>query len=249
MKTCLMIAPMLMLASCALATDVDTIPKKTIAHKRELLFEDNFKGETHDKRWHDVVETFAFEKGALKGTQTRDRDVVGADGKVTSTPHAAVFGLELPTKDTVVQCKIRFAGASVIDVEFDDRQYTGSHYGHLCRAQVRLDKVVIVDERDGSQSNQLIELRKDSAANKDAINQLLASHSASFPVSLQAGKWYKLVVETIGQEMRVTIDGKPSGYLKSPGIGHETKSKLEFGVGGKDGYFTDLKVWNAEPVK
>jgi len=26
----------------------------------------------------------------------------------------------------------------MIDVEFDDRKYTGSHYGHLCRAQVRL---------------------------------------------------------------------------------------------------------------
>ena len=74
----------------------------------------------------------------------------------------------------------------------------------------------------------------------------MAGKSASFPVKLESGKWYTLVVETVGDEMRVTIDGKPSGYLKSPGIGHATKSKIELGVAGKDGYFDDIKVWNAE---
>ena len=137
----------------------------------------------------------------------------------------------------------------MIDVEFDDRKYVGSHYGHLCRAQVRLDKVTLLDERDGSQSNALIELRKDAVNNKAEISKLLATHSASFPAKLEAGKWIKLAVETVGDEMRVTIDGKPAGYLKSPGIGHVTKSMIEFGVGGKDGWFDDLKVWNAEPAK
>ena len=67
-------------------------------------------------------------------------------------------------------------------------------------------------------------------------------------MTLEPGKWYKLVVETVGEEMRVVIDGKPVGYLKSPGIGHATKSKIELGVGGKDGWFDDIKVWNAEPA-
>ena len=137
----------------------------------------------------------------------------------------------------------------MMDVEFDDRKYTGSHYGHLCRAQVRLDRVTLLDERDGSQSNALVELRKDPITNKAEISNLLAAHSASFPVKLDAGKWYKLVVETVGDEMRVTIDRKPAGYLKSAGIGHPTKSKIELGVGGKDGLFDDVKVWNAEPVR
>jgi hypothetical protein len=49
--------------------------------------------------------------------------------------------------------------------------------------------------------------------------------------------------------MRVTIDGKAIAYLKSSGIAHETKSKIELGVAGKDGCFDDIKVWNAEPAK
>ncbi len=239
----------LLTPSIVLAAEPPAIPADSIAKKKELLFSDSFEDTTLDKRWHRVVDTFAVEKGVLKGTQTRDKNVPAADGKPAITAHAAVYGLELPTKDSVVEVRIKFEGNSMMDVEFDDRKFTGSHYGHLCRAQVRLDKVTIADERDGSQSNALIELRKDSAKNKDEINKLLATHSASFPVKLEAGKWYVLVVETVGDKMRVTIDSKPVAFLESAGIGHATKSKIELGVAGKDGYFDDIKVWTAEPAK
>jgi hypothetical protein len=70
----------------------------------------------------------------------------------------------------------------------------------------------------------------------------------TYPIQLETSTWYSVVVETAGDEMRVTIDGKPAAYLKSSGIGHPAKSKIELGVGGKDGYFDDIKVWNAEPA-
>ena len=105
------------------------IPAGPIAKKKELLFSDDFKGAEHDKRWHRVVDTFTFENGALKGTQTRDKDIPAANGKPEVKAHAAVYGLELPTKDSVVEVKIRFDGCTMMDVEFDDRKFTGSHYG------------------------------------------------------------------------------------------------------------------------
>ncbi|MDR3405761.1 MAG: hypothetical protein P4L99_24970 [Chthoniobacter sp.] len=242
-----------LLTTAAFAADLPQVPKESIAKKKELLFSDDFQGATLDAKWHNVVPTFAVENGVLKGTQTRDQNIPAADGKPEVKAHAAVYGLELPTKDSVVEVKIRFEGNTMMDVEFDDRKFEGSHYGHLCRAQVRLDqqKVVILDERDGTQSNKLIELRKDPVANKDEINKLVSSHSASFPVptKLEAGKWYTLVVETVGEAMRVTIDGQPVAYFQSSGIGHATKSKIELGVAGKSGLFDDIKVWNAEPAK
>ena len=54
---------------------------------------------------------------------------------------------------------VRHSGAGMIDVEFDDRKYTGSHYGHICRAQVRLNSVAILDERDGGMKNDIREMR------------------------------------------------------------------------------------------
>lgn len=244
----LLLAPFFLITTAAFAADLPAIPAESIAKKKELLFSDDFEGAEPAKVWHKVVPTFAVEKGTLKGTQTRDKNIPAADGKPAEQAHAAVHGLEIPTRDSVVEVKIRFEGATMIDVEFDDRKYTGAHYGHLCRAQVRLDRVTLIDEKDGGMRNDIRAMRQDPSK-KAEVAKLLAGRSASFPVKLEAGTWYTLVVETVGDEMRVSIDGKPAGYLKSSGIAHATKSKIELGVAGKDGWFDDLKVWNAEPVK
>ena len=248
MKIRRLLAPCLLVTSAVLAADLPKIPSKPIAQKGEVLFSDDMNGSDHDKRWHRVVDTFVFENNALKGTQTRVKDTPSKDGKSIIKAHAAVYGLELPTKDSVVEVKMRFDGCTMMDVEFDDRKYTGSHYGHLCRAQVRLDKVTIMDEREGSQ-NEIIKAMKADPAKKEEAAKMMAGRSATFPVKLEQNKDYTVVVETVGDEMRVSIDGKPVAFLKSPGIGHETKSKIELGVAGQSGWFDDIKVWNATAAK
>ncbi len=237
-----------LISSAAFAADLPPIPTEPIAKKKELLFSDDFEGAEPAKVWHKVVPTFVVENGALKGTQTRDKNIPATDGKREVKAHAAVHGLEIPTQDSVVEAKIRFDGATMIDVEFDDRKYTGAHYGHLCRAQVRLNGVTVIDERDGNMRNDIREMRNDPSK-KAEVAQLLKGRQVTYPAKLEAGKWYTLVVETVGDEMRVTLDGKPAAYLKSSGIAHATKSKIELGVAGKDGFFDDIKVWNAEPAK
>lgn len=230
-----------------MAADLPKIPAASIAVKKELLFSDDFEGAEPSKLWHKVVPTFVVEGGALKGTQTRDVTIPAADGKPEVRAHAAVHGLELPTKDSVVEARIRFDGATMIDVEFDDRQYKEAHYGHLCRAQVRLNGVTIIDERDGNMRLDIREMRNDPTR-KEEVAKLLKGRQVTYPAKFEPGRWYDLVVETVGDEMRVTLDGKPAAYLKSSGIAHETKSKIELGVAGKDGSFDDVKVWNAEPA-
>jgi hypothetical protein len=237
-----------LITSVTLAADLPRVPSKPIAEKKELLFSDDFSGAESAKVWHKVVPAFAVENGALKGTQTRIETIPAAGGKPEVKAHAAVHGLEIPTKDSIVECRIRFDGATMIDVEFDDRKYTGAHYGHLCRAQVRLNGVTIIDERDGGMRNDIREMRSSTdPAKKAEAAKLLVGRQVTYPAKLEAGKWYTLVVETVGDEMRVTIDGKPAAYLKSSGIAHATKSKIELGVAGKDGWFDDIKVWNAGP--
>ena len=107
----------LFLAAAAFAAE--TIPAESIAKKGELLFADDFSG-TPDKRWVKVVPTFSVEEGALKGVQTRVKDEPSKDGKSVIKAHAAVHGLEVPTKDSVVEVRIKLDGASMVDVELDD---------------------------------------------------------------------------------------------------------------------------------
>ena len=238
----------ILFSASAFAVDLPPIPDKPIANKKEFLFSDDFQAAEPAKQWHKVVPTFAFENGTLKGTQSRDQNMPAADGKPAVTAHAAVHGLEIPTKDSVVEVKVKLDGATMVDVEFDDRQYKGAHYGHLCRAQVRLNGVTIIDERDGNMKNDIYAMSKDPTKKAERA-ALLKGRQVTYPTKLEAGKWYTLGVETVGDQMRVTIDGQPAAYLKSSGIAHETKSKIELGVAGKDGYFDDIKVWNAEPAK
>jgi len=248
MRTHLILVALSLVATAAVAANPPAIPASPIARRTQLLFADDFQGSAPAKVWHRVVPTFVVEKDALKGTQTRDKTIPATAGKPEIKAHAAVHGLEIPTKDSVVECRIKFDGATMIDVEFDDRKYTGSHYGHLCRAQVRLNGVTIIDERDGGMRNDIREMRNDPSK-KAEVAKLLVGRQVTYPAKLEAGKWYALVVETAGDEMRVTLDGKPAAYLKSSGIAHATKSKIELGVAGKDGWFDDIKVWNAEPLR
>jgi hypothetical protein len=248
MKTSLFLAPFFLVPAAALAAGLPPAPARSIAEKGELLFSDDFESAEAAKVWHKVVPTFVVENGALKGTQTRDKTIPAADGKAAITAHAAVHGLNIPTRNSVVEVKIRFEGATMIDVEFDDRKFTGSHYGHICRAQVRLTGVTLIDERDGGMRNDIYEMKKD-ASRKAEVAKLVAGRSVTYPIRLETGRWYTLVVETVGDEMRVTLDGKPAGFLKSSGISHATKSKIELGVAGKDGLFDDIKVWDAEATK
>lgn len=244
MRTLLVLS--LFAVSTTFAADLPAIPTEPIAKKKELLFSDDFESATPKALWHKVVPTFAFENGMLKGTQTRDKNIPAEDGKPAVQAHAAVHGLELPTKDSVVEVRIKLDGATMMDVEFDDRKYTGAHYGHICRAQAKLNGVTIIDERDGNMRNDIYEMRDPSK--KEERAKLLVGRQVTYPAKLEAGKWYTFTVETVGDEMRASIDGKPMAYLKSSGIAHATKSKIEIGVAGKDGYFDDIKVWNAEPA-
>lgn len=238
-----LLLPLVFVSVSALAADLPKLPSKPIAVKKELLFSDDFQT-AQAAVWKKVVPTFAVVDGVLKGTQTRDKEMPSPDGKSVIKAHAAVHGLEIPTKDSIIECKIRFDGATMIDFELDDRNYTGCHYGHICRAQIRLNGVTIIDEKDGNMRNDIYAMKKDPAK-KAEVAKLLVGRQITYPAKLESGKWYTIGVELAGDEMRVTIDGKVAAYLKSSGIAHPTKSRFEFGVAGKDGCYDELKIWNA----
>ena len=245
MKIRLLLAT-LFLTAASHAADLPAVPDKPIAEKKELLFSDDFERVELGKAWGNVVPTFTLENGTMKGTQTRV-NVPAADGKPAVVGHQAVVGNDIPTKDSIVEFKFRFAGATAISAEFDDRKYTGSHYGHICFVRITPNSVALVDQRDGSMRNDIYEMK--DPAKKAEKAQLLKGHSATFPVQMDADKWHTMVLETVGDTMRATLDNKPVAFLKSSGIAHPTKSKIEFGCAGKDGYFDDVKIWNAEAVK
>src|SRR4051812_33198548 len=94
------IAAFLGFMAVSIAAELPPVPAQPIANKKELLFSDDFEGAAPSPLWHRVVPTFTFTNGALVGTQTRDKDIPAADGQRAVQAHAAVHGLELPTRDS-----------------------------------------------------------------------------------------------------------------------------------------------------
>lgn len=243
----LLLAPIFLITAAAFAAELPAIPAGPIAKKKELLFSDNFERKELGKAWGQVVPTFTLENGALKGSQTRF-DAPAANGKPAVKGHQAVIGTDVPTKDSVIEFKFRLAGASSVTAEFDDRKFTGSHYGHICMVRVAPKSVVLTDQRDGGANNEIQAMANDPSKKAERAKRM-AGRSATFPVNLSTETWHDIVLETVGDKMRVTLDGKPAAFLESSGIAHPTKSKVEFGCMGKDGFFDEIRIWNAEAVQ
>lgn len=222
------------------APKLPSIPTEPIAKKKELLFSDDFERSDLGKAWAIVVPTFSLESGTLKGTQMRF-DTPEKDGKPAVKGHQAVIGNDIPTKDSVIEFRFKLGGAQSVTAEFDDRRFNGSHYGHLCMARIAADKITLVDQKG------LAVARPEGATGEPPTPA--GRKNVAFPLQLDAQTWHTFQLETVGDTMRASIDGKPVAFLQSPGIAHPTKSKVEFGCMGKDGFFDDLKIWNAEPTK
>ena len=238
-----LLAPFLLATASAIAADppkLPTIPAEPIAKKKELLFSDDFERTELGKSWAIVVPTFSLEKGTLKGTQMR-YDTPAADGKPAVKGHQAVIGNDIPTKDSIIEFRFKLGSAQSVTAEYDDRKFNGSHYGHICMARVAAKSITLVDQK-GLAVARPADAKGEPPAPAGRKNVV-------FPIDIDTESWHTFQLETVNDTMRVTIDGKPSAFLQSPGIAHPTKSKVEFGCMGKDGYFDDLKVWNAEAAK
>ena len=211
------------------------IPDKAPANKGALLFSDDFERAEIGPRWETSQRALAIVGGALKGGQVRSQ-------------HGAIAGVEVPFKDAIIEFKFRFEGAASISAVCDDKAYTNSHAGHICRTTITPKLIRLGDDREGGMCNDILEMRKDPKRKAEG-DKLMEGRTATFPMTIEPHRWYRLTIEIVGDEMRVSLDDKAAGYLKSPGIAHPTKGRFHFTINGKDVLIDDMKIWGAEPAK
>lgn len=217
----LLAVPVTLLAAAVVAAAADPV----------LIFSDEFERGDVGERWRVSVRAFSIVDGSLKAQQMR------AD-------HGAVGAIEAPMKDGVVEFRFRFDGATSINAVWDDKNFTGSHAGHICRVAITPRAIRIGDDREGAMRPDILAMRGDPAR-KAEREKLLAGRGANFPAKIEQGRWYRLRAEIAGDELRVSLDGAPVGALRSPGIAHPTKTHFHFTVSGMDAHFDDVRVWRA----
>jgi len=101
------------------------IPGKPLAQKGTLIFSDDFEREDLGE-WKTIIPAFAVKDGVLKGWQAKD-------------DHGAVGRIYRPMKDVIVEFKFKLEGSKQFNVVFDDKNYKGSHAGHILRVRPWLD--------------------------------------------------------------------------------------------------------------
>ena len=201
-----------------------------IATKGDLLFTDDFQRKGLGD-WKVIIPGFRVSDGVLIGTQERE-------------DHGAVGRVYLPMKDVIVSFRFRLTAPTRFNVVFDDKNHKGSHAGHICRIAVSAQQIRLGDDKDGIMRNDIFDMRRDPQQ-KLAAEKLIQGRSIASKVLIKPDQWHTMQVEIVGQQMCVSLNGRPVGCLQSSGIAHPTKESLHFTVTGQPVLFDDVKIWRA----
>jgi hypothetical protein len=209
-----------------------------LAQPGKLLFADEFSRVELAPRWKIGMGFFSIHDGVVTAAEN-PADKHGAYAYVD--PH-------FPYRDFVAEFAVRFDGGKSCSFRMDDTEYPGSHAGHIIRATITPTGVQLDDSKFGSMKTDLYEKMRDPnlpPEEKKQVQAAVKARTAAFKVTVEPGQWHQARVEVIGDEMLVSIDGKPAAYLKSEGVAHPTKNAVGFTIGGQSVQFDNVKLWEA----
>lgn len=199
-----------------------------------VIFADDFSADGFGKAWGHYKSSSIVKDGMLIGITAPTSD------------HSAVDNIRIKgERDLQVSVKFRFVSdkAKSFNVWFDDKDYKGSHAGHICQATITPTGVNVADAKTGGFNLEggLYDRKKANQLTDDE-KKLLASKGQRFPATVSLQDWHTLVVQTHGDEIAVSIDGKAVGSFKSAGIAHDTKSLISLTTNPVDVHYDDFSL-------
>ena len=225
------------LAAWAVST-LAAAPQAGPATPGKLLFEDDFARAELAPKWKIGKGIFELKDGVVTVSENPD-DKHGAYAYVKPA---------FQFKDIVAEYSAKLDGSRACHLMINDSAYKEAHAGHILRASLMPGKVDLADYKFGAMKNDIFEKMKDPATpdeEKKRLRDSIKDKGAVFKVDADLSQWHVIRVEIVGDEMLVSIDGKPAGYLKSQGLDHATKNAIGFEVGGKSSCLKAMKIWEA----
>jgi len=199
-----------------------------------VIFSDDFSAEGFGKAWGHYKSSSVVKDGMLIGITAPTSD------------HSAVDNIKFTgEKDLQVSVKFRFVSdkAKSFNVWFDDKNYKGSHAGHICQASISPAGVNLADAKTGGfdLSNGLYDRKKANQLTDDE-KKMLAGKQKRIPAKISLNEWHTLVVTTQGDTISVSIDGKDVGSFQSAGVAHDTKSLVSLTTNPVDVHYDDFSI-------
>jgi hypothetical protein len=199
-----------------------------------VIFSDDFSSNSFGPRWGHYKSSSVVKDGILVGITAESSD------------HPAVDSIKFPgERDLEVSVKFRFVSdkAQTFNVWFDDKDYKGSHAGHICQCTVSPANVTLSDAKTGNfdLTGGLYDRSKENKLTPEE-KEKLKSKRIMFPVKLALQDWHTLVVRTLQDGIEAIIDGKTVGSFKSEGIAHPTKSLVSLTTNRVDVNYDDFSI-------
>jgi hypothetical protein len=199
-----------------------------------VIFADDFSSTSFGPRWGHYKSSSVVKDGMLIGITGEGSD------------HSAVDNIKFDgERDLEVSVKFRFVSdkAKSFNVWFDDKNYKGSHAGHICQATISPTGINLADAKTGGfdLKNGLYERKKANTLTNEE-KEMLKTKASRIPTKISLKDWHTLVVRTKDDEITVTIDGKPVGSFKSEGIAHDTKSLVSLTTNPIDVHYDDFSI-------
>ena len=198
------------------------------------IFADDFSSGSFGPKWGHYKSGSVVKDGMLVGITPEGSD------------HSAVDSVKFdPERDLEVSVKFRFVSekAKSFNVWFDDKDFKGSHAGHICSVSVSPAAVNIGDAKTGNFRNDIYEKKKTTPPTLTAEDKaMLATKNKSLPVKLTLQEWHTLAITTKGDEVSVSIDGKAVGSFKSEGVGHDHKTLVSLTTNQVDVHYDDFSL-------
>ena len=162
--------------------------------------------------------------------------------------HAAHIHHEAGFTDGGAVVRFRFPEMNreqTLQLGFVDRGAQGVHAGHLCYGVVREGTVTLVDHKTGIM-NLENRRRRDEALAKGAkipadLEALLKTKGVTVPFKADT-EWHELILLTVGDEMRLTLDGKLLAAHRSEGFAHPMKRWFSFLI-PHTVWIDDVRIW------
>lgn len=199
-----------------------------------VIFSDDFSSNSFGPRWGHYKSSSVVKDGILVGITDEKSD------------HSAVDSIRFTgERDLEVSVKFRFVSekAKTFNVWFDDKDYKGSHAGHICQCTVSPTNVVLSDAKTGNfdLTGGLYDRSKENKLTAEEKEKLKTKRT-TLPAKISLNDWHTLVVHTKGDTITATIDGKEIGTFKSEGISHETKSLVSLTTNRIDVHYDDFSI-------
>lgn len=205
----------------------------------EVVFEDDFEKDGFGEAWSHYKSESEVKGGVLIGKTIDINDHAGVDA----------FRFAEGRQDLEISVKFNFAGetAEKFNVWMDDKDFKGSHAGHICSVFISPTSGNISDAKTGNFENVIYEKRKGGGTLDPATEEMLKTKTVSFPLDLKREEWHTLLVRTKGDEVVVSVNGYEVGKLKSEGLAHETKSVVSLTTNINDVHYDDFVIKAAKP--